>query len=135
MFSYRIDPSRRRVDAHVGATTSGPELLQGMEGLLEDPAFDPSFGILIDLRELERAPPVAELADLANFVRSRAATPVARRAFVTSSPVFYQLAKLFTQLTRGAARYRVFRSTDDAESWLAGLSVPEPDESDDTDPS
>ena len=129
MFSYTIDPSRRRIDAHVGATTSGPELLEGMEKLLDDPGFDSAFGILIDLRELERAPSVPELADLANFVRARATTPTARRAFVTSSPVFYQLANLFTQLARGAAAsYHVFRSTEDAESWLSGGDVDKTDE-------
>lgn len=134
MFSYVIQPSQRRVNAHVGAQTSGAELLEGMETLLADPAYDPSFSILIDLRELKRAPPVAELAELANFVRSRAVTPDARRAFVTSSPVFHQIAQLFTRLARGAAaRYRVFRSTEDAEAWLAGQPVDEPDEDSDGD--
>ena len=129
MFSYAIHPSRKRIEAHVGATTSGAELLGGMKALLDDPAFDPAFGILIDLRELERAPSVAELAELATFVKSRAVSPGARRAFVTSSPVFDQLALLFTQLARGAAaRYRVFRTSEDAESWLAGANVEEDDE-------
>ena len=129
MFSYAIHPSRKRIEAHVGATTSGAELLGGMKALLDDPAFDPAFGILIDLRELERAPSVAELAELATFVKSRAVSPGARRAFVTSSPVFYQLALLFMKLARGAAaRYRVFRTSEDAESWLAGANVEEDDE-------
>ncbi|CAN5164712.1 hypothetical protein BH09GEM1_BH09GEM1_22870 [soil metagenome] len=121
MFSYVIHPARRRVEAHVDAMTSGAELKDGMEALLDDPKFDPTFGILIDLRELVRAPSVSDLAELASFVRLRAVSPDARRAFVTSSPVFYQLALLFTKLTQGTvARYRVFRSTDAAESWLAG---------------
>ncbi len=129
MFSYVIHPARQRIDAHVGAITSRAELLEGMKALLDDAAFDPTFGILIDLRELERAPSVPELADLANFVRSRAVSPDARRAFVTSSPVFYGLALLFTKLARAAvARYRVFRAIEDAESWLAGSEVAENDE-------
>ena len=127
MFSYVIHPDRHRINAHVGAETSGAELLEGMETLLADDQFDPTFAILIDLRELKRAPPVAELAELANFVRSHSVTPDARRAFVTSSPVFHQIAQLFTLLARGAAaRYRVFRSTEDAEAWLSGAEVDEP---------
>lgn len=129
MFTYVIDSSRRRIDADVGALTSGAELLAGMESLMGDPAFDPAYGVLIDLRELQRAPSVAELADLANFVRTRAVTPDARRAFVTSSPVFYQLAMLFTKLARGTvAMYRVFRSIEQAESWLGGASIPDAEE-------
>ena len=128
MYSYTIHASRRRIDARVGATTSGAELLDGMKALLADPAFDPTYAILIDLRALERAPSVPELAELANFVRSHAKSPDARRAFVTASPVFYQIARLFTQLARGAAaRYRVFRSVDDAEGWLASMVLDEPD--------
>ena len=129
MFSYVIHPSRNRIDAHVGAATSGAELVNGMETLLDDAAFDPTYGILIDLTELERAPSVAELADLANFVRSRAVTAGARRAFVTSSPVFYELAQLFTTLARAAvAKYRVFRTSEDAERWLGGAEVEEEEE-------
>jgi hypothetical protein len=134
MFSYVIQPSGRRINAHVGAQTSGAELLEGMEALLADPDYDPSFSILIDLRQLERAPSVPELAELANFVRARAVTRDARRAFVTSSPVFHQIAKLFTRLARGAAaRYRVFRSTEDAEAWLGGTAIDESDEESDED--
>lgn len=129
MFSYAIHPARHRINAHVGAETSGAELLQGMEALLADEEFDPTFAILIDLREMKRAPPVAELAELANFVRSHAVAPDARRAFVTSSPVFHQIAQLFTLLARGAAaRYRVFRSAQDAEAWLTGQLADDPDE-------
>ena len=119
MFAYDIHSSRRRIDVHVGAQTSGTELLEGMEALLADPAFDPTYGILIDLRELERAPSVPELAELAQFVRTHAVAPDARRAFVTTSPVFLGIAQLFTRLARAAgSRYRVFRSPVDAEAWL-----------------
>ena len=126
MFSYRIHPARQRIDVHVGAKTSGAELVQGIEALLDDAGFNPSFAVFIDLRELEVAPSVAELAELANFIRARATDPDARRAFVTSSPVFYELALLFTRLTKGAvATYRVFREVEDAESWLGGAALPE----------
>ena len=120
MFAHDIHSSRRSIDVHVGAQTSGTELLEGMEALLADPAFDPTYGILIDLRELERAPSVPELAELAHFVRTHAVAPDARRAFVTTSPVFLGIAQLFTQLARAAgSRYRVFRSPADAEAWLS----------------
>jgi len=135
VFSYAIHPTHHRINVHVGAETSGSELLEGMETLLADPAFDPAFGILIDLRELVRAPSVPELAELATFVRSRATSPDARRAIVTSSPVFYQIARLFTRLARDAAtRYQVFRSTGDAEAWLAGIAAEPPDDEEDGDP-
>jgi hypothetical protein len=129
MFSYVIHDARRRIDAHVGASTSGAELAEGMKTLLGDTGFDPTFAILIDLRQLERAPSVAELAELAIMVRNRAVAPNARRAFVTSSPVFYQLAVLFTRLTRGAvSKYRVFRELPQAEEWLNGAELPDDDD-------
>ena len=119
MFSYTIHPSRRRIEVQLGALTSGSELVDGMQELLGDPSFDPAYGILIDIRSLERAPSVAELAEFANFVRAHAVTPGARRAFVTSSPVFYEAAVLFTRLAKGTVvSYRVFRSLTAAEEWL-----------------
>jgi hypothetical protein len=54
---------------------------------------------------------------------------------VTASPVFLGLAQLFTRLARGAAaRYRAFRSTEDAESWLAGDAVDSLDGDEDVHP-
>lgn len=121
MFIYSVDPARSRVLARITGDTSGAELSQGMRSVLADASFDPSFTVLIDVRRMERTPSVLELRELAVAVRAAATVAGARRAIVTESEVFYQVAQLFEAFTAGAvSRYRVFRSMAEAEEWLGG---------------
>ena len=121
MFTYVLDPARERVDVHVGGSTSGAEILTGLREVLDDPRFNPAHSVIIDLGKLEQTPTIAELRDIALTVRANSVGTGARRAMVTASPVFYELARLFARLTAGSAsRYRAFRTRDEAEAWLSG---------------
>ena len=128
MFKHDMDPTRRRVNVVVSGRTSGAELMTGLREVLDDPQFDPSYAVLIDLGTLEQTPTIAELRDIALAVRANSVGTGARRAMVTSSTVFYELASLFARLTAGSAsKYRAFRNRPDAEAWL-GETGPSDDE-------
>ena len=130
MFKHDMDPTRRRVNVVVSGRTSGAELMTGLREVLDDPQFDPSYAVLIDLGTLEQTPTIAELRDIALAVRANSVGTGARRAMITSSTVFYELARLFTRLTAGSAsKYRAFRHRADAEAWL-GETGPAEEESD-----
>ena len=132
MFTYDLDPTRQRVNVVVGGRTSGAEIMTGMRKVLDDPQFDPSYAVLIDLGTLEQTPTIAELRDIALAVRANSVGTPARRAMITSSTVFYELARLFARLTAGSAsKYRAFRNRADAEAWLGETGIADDeDESD-----
>ena len=120
MLKYVLDPSRRRVEIQVAGKTSGAELMAGLRGVLDHPEFNAEYSILIDFETLEQSPTISELRDVALAVRANSVGSGARRAMVTSSTVFYELARLFARLTAGSAsKYRAFRNRDEAEEWLA----------------
>ena len=126
MFTYELDASQRRVNVVVSGQTSGAEILTGLRQVLDDQRFDPEYAILVDLGALKQTPTIAELRDIALAVRANSVGTGARRAMITSSTVFYELAQLFARLTAGSAsKYRAFHSREDAEAWLA---VARPDE-------
>ena len=128
MFKHDMDPTRQRVNVVVGGKSSGVELMTGLREVLDDPLFNPSYAVLIDLGTLEQTPTIAELRDIALAVRANSVGTGARRAMITSSTVFYELARLFARLTEGSAsKYRAFRNRADAEAWL-GETGPSDDE-------
>ena len=130
MLTYVLDPERKRVELHVSGKSSGAELMTGLRGVLDDPRFDAEYTILIDVASLEQSPTISELRDVALAVRANSVGSGARRAIVTSSAVFFELARLFARLTAGSAsKYRAFRTREEAEVWLAETGMVD-DESD-----
>ncbi|CAN5874130.1 hypothetical protein BH11GEM1_BH11GEM1_18480 [soil metagenome] len=133
MFTYELDVPRRRVNVVVSGKTSSAELMTGLHEVLDDPRFDPTYAILVDLGSLQQTPTIAELRDIALAVRANSVGTGARRAMITSSAVFYELARLFARLTAGSAsNYRAFRNRTDAEAWLGGTGPAENEEESDS---
>ena len=130
MLTHKLDAERKRVEVHVSGKSSGAELMAGLKSVLDDPQFDADYTILIDVASLEQSPTISELRDVALAVRANSVGSGARRAIVTSSAVFFELARLFARLTAGSAsKYRAFRTREEAEGWLGGTGSLE-DESD-----
>ena len=98
--------------------------------MLDHPDFNAEYTILIDFATLEQSPTISELRDVALAVRANSVGSGARRAMVTSSTVFFELARLFARLTAGSAsKYRAFRTREEAEVWLGETGMVD-DESD-----
>jgi predicted component of type VI protein secretion system len=120
--SYVIDAKRRLVYSRAWGVFSAAEMDEHRRAVATDPAFDPSFAQLGDLREVVRF-------DIETAILRREATetifaPTARRALVASSDVGYGLSRVYGAHAELAQQsIRVFREIEDAERWL-GVSHP-----------
>ena len=103
MFKFDLDLTQQRVNVVVSGQSSGAELMTGLRQVLDDPQFANSVGT------------------------------GARRAMITSSTVFYELARLFARLTAGSeSKYRAFRNRADAEAWLGETGLIDDEEESDS---
>jgi hypothetical protein len=120
--SYRIDVARRLVLTRAWGVCTAQDLFDHYTALGADPAFDPSFVQLVDLREVERAdmePSVIRRHALEHLFGSGT-----QRALVTASNVAYELARMYgTFAAYVPQNVRVFRDMRDAQQWL-GLEAP-----------
>jgi hypothetical protein len=85
--------------------------------LVADPAFDPTYRSLGDLRE------VSEIAVTSNELAASAARPVfehgTRRALVASRDAVYGMLRAFASFNeRMGQTMRIFRDIEVAEAWL-----------------
>jgi hypothetical protein len=115
---FRIDPSRRLVVSRAWGAVTAAELRAHYRQLVVDPAFDPTYRQLTDVREVtDFELPSSLLADVAAHP---VFAPGTRRAFVVSGPVAYGLARMFGAYAEGARQeVQVFRDLAAAEAWLA----------------
>jgi hypothetical protein len=117
-FSYTIDPSRRLILTRGFGVVSDADILAGAAQILADPAFDPTFDEIMDIRD------VAEVAMtpaiMAGIAGRSILKPGARRAFVTQNEMQFGMARMFSTLsgTRGH-QWRIFRSPEEAIEWLS----------------
>ena len=55
-YTWKIDPQARTIDVRGWGPMDIEESLRAPHDLLADPGFDPSYGVVVDLRELEFEP-------------------------------------------------------------------------------
>ena len=120
--TYRIDVARRLALSRMWGVFTAQDLFDHYNRLAADPAFDPSFSQLVDLRDVERVEletPVIRRHALEGLFHSSA-----QRALVVSSAHHYELARTYAAFAEYASqKVRVFRDMHDAEEWL-GLTTP-----------
>lgn len=120
--TYRIDVARRLVLTRVWGVFTAEDLKGHFNGLAADPAFDPTFSQLADLRdvtEVELDPPAIRRHALERLFR-----PSALRALVVSTPYHYELAHIYAAFAKYASQnVHVFRDMHAAEEWL-GIDTP-----------
>lgn len=117
--AYEISPSRRLVYCRTWGAFTELELLITRQALQRDPAFDPSFSIVVELLDMDfgslTADAVRELASSYTF------SPMARRAFVVAEPGHYGIARMFhiqREMSGVIEDVRVCRSLQDALDWV-----------------
>lgn len=115
--TYRIDVARRLVLSRMWGVFTAQDLYDHYNRLGADPAFDPTFSQLVDLRDVEQTElerPVIRRHALEGFFHSSA-----QRALVVSTPHHYELARIYAAFAEYASqKVRVFRDMHDAEEWL-----------------
>ena len=114
---YQIDVARRLVMSRAWGVFSTAEFLAHFEAVVTDPAFDPTFAQLVDLRD------VTSFNLDTGTLRAKAGAsffhPGVRRAIVAPSDLGFGLARMFGTYAESASQtIAVFRAIDEAEHWL-----------------
>ena len=114
---YRIDTERHAIFSTASGVLTDDDLRGHQKRILADPAFDPSFNQVWDLREVTEVS-VSNRA-LQDLAAARSFSPGAKRAMVAPSDILYGMARMF-QLMHDAApeQVRVFREIAEAEDWI-----------------
>ena len=118
--SYSIDKTRRLVLSRFWGLLTNSEVRNHRKSLAGDPAFDPSFHHLSDLRELI----VAAVSDavVTEVARESVFGRGARRAFVLDKEQYERsgLERLFKHYAEQAPgqQIRVFHDFAEAEQWV-----------------
>jgi hypothetical protein len=116
---YALDHARRMLRSRGWGTLSTADIEEFYSRLQADPAFDPSYCSLGDLRE------VTEIAVHSTDLAASASLPIfepgARRALVASRDAVYGMLRAFASFNeRMGQTTRIFRDMESAEAWLAG---------------
>ena len=116
--AYEIDPQRRLVTSRWWGVTDDEELIEHYEKLRRDPAFDPTFWELVDLRDVERFTTAG--VTIETVARLRIFAPGVRRAAIASSDVAFGIARMFASCAEAQDQLiEVFRDARGAEDWLS----------------
>lgn len=115
--SYEIDPQQRLVISRAWGVLSDDDLHEHYAALTADPAFDPSFRQLADMRDVTRvttsSTAIEEAAEIPAF------TPGVRRAVVAAADLHFGLARMFAAYAESLGQeVRVFRELGAAREWL-----------------
>ena len=114
---YEILPERRLLRCRIWGVLTNEELIGHYRRIRSDPAFDPTFAQLGDLRDVTEFSVGTETVQAAADLDVFAAT--ARRALVVTQDVQYGVARMFATFSELAGHpVRVFRDYHDAEEWV-----------------
>ena len=118
-YEYAIDPAAHRVDVRGFGASSFEEARVKTEELTKDPAFDPSFAILFDGRELEYLATYEDalkFRDLFGRLRETFRGPI---AIVVQGTARYGVSRMIATLADlVGVRMEAFLALPDAEAWL-----------------
>ena len=120
--TYQIDVARRLVLSRVWGVFTAEDLKNHYTTLAADPAFDPTYSQLVDLRDVERVD--MDTPVIRRHALERLFHPNAQRALVVSSPHHYELARIYAEFAEYASQnVHVFRDMHDAEEWLGLVAL------------
>src|SRR5256885_145293 len=112
-YPYEIDTERRIVITRAVGSLTGDDIRETRTRLLADPAFDPTFSQLIDLRRMTDT--TLELVELMSIAGSSVFRPGVRRAIVSTTPLQYGIARMFETLSEQHGQdVKVFRDSAEA---------------------
>ena len=115
--TYVIDASRRIIIAGASGVLTEDDLRSTRVLMQGDPAFNRSFGQLLDLRAATHIN--VSLPAMARIAASSAFAPGVRRAFVGITDAQYNMAWTFAMLSEPHDQLvHVFRDISVAEAWL-----------------
>lgn len=118
---HRIEPEQRRIRATVSGNFTLEEILDTINGTVNDPDFQRGYDILSDHTRVETAITTEQAGVTAEYLASLSLYFAGSRwAVVTTKDVSYGMMRMLSVfLERVPMDLRVFRSFDEAENWLA----------------
>lgn len=122
--SYRIDRDRRLVFIDCVGTIAREDFLDAQARFEQDPAFDPSYAVLLDGLKANFGQLTAE--DLQAIAQNNRMAPGVRRAFVVDTAKNFGRVAVFVVMAEGGydSPLALFETLEDAMFWLdSGGSV------------
>jgi hypothetical protein len=119
-FSFHVDTEHGIVLFKGEGTFSSADALSCVEKVMADPAFQPRFNHLVDLRAVTAWEPRArDIRVRAMRNHDNARFDASRVAIVSSDDVVYGMARMYEILMSDASVHvRAFREMDEAAVWL-----------------
>ena len=117
--SYQIDPDRSLVVCRAWGQFTNRDLQEHYRRLMADPAFDPNYAQLADLRDVTDY--TVDSEQIESAARKRVFAPGTPRAFVAPKGVGFGLARMFASYAPVDEDMHVFERLEDAEAWLEGV--------------
>jgi hypothetical protein len=116
--SYTLDHDRNLADVHGAGKVTLPDAIHAIREVAGDVAHD-GYGCLVDIREMDFFPTIAELKEISfELIRLRAAFR-AGTAFIVGNDRHYALGRFLSFLVDSAGiRIAVFKDPAQAEHWL-----------------
>jgi hypothetical protein len=118
-YEYTISPAQRLVRLRMWGMLSRAEILTAVSEVAADPGLAPGFSEIVDL---SAAPSVEAIsAEDIKALAMGVVDGISRRAFVAPDLATFGLARMFGAMresTDTAERVAVFRTIEEAESWL-----------------
>lgn len=120
-----IEKDKKRVYAVLSGTISLDEMINTINGAVEDKDFRPGFDVLSDHSEIEQPIETDQVKYLAGYIEKlRANFAGTRWAVVTRSEVSYGMMRMLSAfLEKIPMRLEVFYSKEDAENWLQAPKI------------
>jgi hypothetical protein len=119
--AYRVDRAQGIVAVTVERRVTAQAVARGLDLLFADPAYDPGFSAVVDLRPAgDCVPDVDELRRIVAALRPVTRFPIHRKcALVVKSLAALSRARLLASMcTHGFVQFRAFADIGGAQAWL-----------------
>ena len=118
--TYQIDADAGMIFVVGEGESTQAERFQAMQAWMKDPAFRPGLNILCDFSAATSPPTLAELGEIVNFIKRKAAVIGKKKVgIVTSDPVTFGAARQFQALSHsGPHNVQLFKDRESALAWL-----------------
>jgi len=119
-FDFSFDLNNRTVYLKASAVIDLSSSFEAMKTLLSDDQFSEDMGILVDIRDVDYAPSLAEVFNILQSPLWRAIVGGGHRiAVVAGKPVQFGMTNVLARRSGEAAKIEPFYRLDEAARWLA----------------
>ncbi len=126
-YTFEINPRTRRVDVRVKGRDTAADLTRRVQEITGDPLWSPGFDILVDTCEVNEFDfSTSDIQDIARLHEDmNKLIGGGKLAIAAPRDLIYGVGRMWETLAEGrtALSIRVFRSLEEAETWLTADRV------------